>query len=103
MRSRCSRAARILRWLCLDAGAVDDVDYSAAETLRSVDAKLKAKGIRLVVAHEMEELITHAHDPFRELIGPDAFYERLKDVVTLYRQKFNIAAPSRRPDQTPGS
>lgn len=92
-----------LRWLCLDAGAVDDVDYSAVETLRSVHAKLKAKGIRLVVAHEMEELITHAHDPLRELFGADAFYERLKDVVTLYRQEFNIAAPSRRPDQTPRS
>ncbi|WP_433966644.1 SulP family inorganic anion transporter [Tunturiibacter gelidiferens] len=92
-----------LRWLCLDAGAVDDVDYSAVETLRSVHAKLKAKGIRLVVAHEMEELITHTHDPLRELFGADAFYERLKDVVTLYRQEFNIAAPSRRPDQTPRS
>jgi SulP family sulfate permease len=92
-----------LRWLCLDAGAVDDVDYSAVETLRSVHAKLKAKGIRLVVAHEMEELITHTHDPLRELFGADAFYERLKDVVTQYRQRFNIAAPSRRPDQTPGS
>jgi SulP family sulfate permease len=92
-----------LRWLCLDAGAVDDVDYSAVETLRSVHAKLKAKGIRLVVAHEMEELMTHTHDRLRELFGADAFYHRLKDVVTQYRQKFNIAAPSRRPDQTPGS
>jgi MFS superfamily sulfate permease-like transporter len=92
-----------LRWLCLDAGAVDDVDYSAVETLRSVHAKLKAKGIRLVIAHEMEELITHTHGPLRELFGSDAFYERLKDVVTLYRQKFNIPAPSRRPDQTPRS
>jgi len=92
-----------LRWLCLDAAAVDDVDYSAVETLRSVHAKLKAKGIRLVVAHEMEELITHTRDPLRELFGADAFYERLKDVVTQYRQKFNIAAASRRPDQTPGS
>jgi MFS superfamily sulfate permease-like transporter len=92
-----------LRWLCLDAGAVDDVDYSAVETLRSVHAKLMAKGIRLVVAHEMEELITHTHDRLRELFGADAFYERLKDVVMQYREKFNIAAPSRRPDQTPGS
>src|SRR5208282_471498 len=31
-----------LRWLCLDGAAVDDVDYSAVETLRSVHAKLKA-------------------------------------------------------------
>jgi high affinity sulfate transporter 1 len=89
-----------LRWLCLDAAGVDDVDYSAAETLRSVHAKLKAKGIRLVVAHEMEELMTHTDDRLRELFGEDAFYHRLKDVVTQYRQKFNIAAPSKRPDST---
>ena len=79
-----------LRWLCLDAGAVDDVDYSALETLRSVHAKLKAKGIRLVVAHEMEELITHTHDRLRELFGADAFYERLKDVVMQYRQSSTL-------------
>ena len=45
-----------LRWLCIDASAVDDVDYSAAETLRSVYAKLKARGIRLVVSDTMDEL-----------------------------------------------
>ena len=26
-----------LRWFCIDVSAVDDVDYSAAETLRSID------------------------------------------------------------------
>ena len=69
-----------LRWLCLDAGAVDDVDF------RSVHAKLKAKGIRLVVANEMEDLKTHTSDRLRELFGADAFYDRLKDVVKHYRQ-----------------
>jgi MFS superfamily sulfate permease-like transporter len=90
-----------LRWLCLDAGAVDDVDYSAGETLRSVHAKLKAKGIRMVVAQEMEEPMTHTHYGLRELFGVDAFYERLKDVVTQYGQKYDMAAPSNRPDPTP--
>ena len=87
MRSRCSRAARTppLRWLCFDAAAVDDVDYSAAETLRSVYARLKAKGIRLVVANEMEDLKTHTRYRLRELFGADAFYDRLKDVVNHYR------------------
>jgi sulfate permease, SulP family len=90
-----------LRWLCLDAGAVDDVDYSAAETLRSVHAKLKAKGIRLVVVHEMEELTTHAHHPLWELFGKDAFYGRLKDVVTLYRQKVQHSCSVQAPRSDP--
>ena len=92
-----------LRWLCLDAAAVDDIDYSAVETLRSVHAKLKAKGIRLVVANEMEDLKTSTRDGLRELLGADAFYDRLKDVMTQYQQNLNIAAPSKRPDPTPVS
>jgi sulfate permease, SulP family len=96
-----SSAAPPLRWLCLDAAAVDDVDYSAVETLRSVHARLQAKGIRLVVANEMEDLKTHTRDGLRELLGTDAFYDGLKDVVKQYRQQLNVAAPSKRSDQTP--
>jgi len=83
-----------LRWLCLDGSAVDDVDYSAAETLRSVDAKLKAKGIRLVVAEEIADLHSKARYRFKELLGEDAFYEHLEDVVKQYRQQFNLPVPA---------
>ena len=37
-----------LVWFCLDAAAVDDIDYSAAETLRHLYDFLKEHGIRLV-------------------------------------------------------
>jgi MFS superfamily sulfate permease-like transporter len=83
-----------LRWLCLDASAIDDVDYSAAETLRSVHAMLKARGIRLVVAEEMEEIKGTARYHLRELLGEDAFYGHLEDVVKQYRQQFNLPVPS---------
>jgi high affinity sulfate transporter 1 len=83
-----------LRWLCLDASAVGDIDYSAAETLRSVHARLKAKGIRLVVAEVMEDVKANTRYRFRELFGEEAFYDRLEDVLKQYRQQFNLAAPS---------
>jgi len=79
-----------LRWICLDASAVDDVDYSAAETLRSVHAKLKARGIRLVVAEVMEDLKSKTGYRFQELFGEDAFYDHLEDVVKQYRRQFNV-------------
>jgi high affinity sulfate transporter 1 len=79
-----------LRWLCLDASAVDDVDYSAAEALRSVRTRLKAKGIRLIVAEVMEDLKDKTGFRFRELLGDDAFYDRLEDVIKQYRQQFNL-------------
>ena len=90
-----------LRWLCIDASAVDDVDYSAAETIRSVYEKLKARGIRLVVTDIMDDLNTRARYRMWELIGEDAHYDRLEDVVRQYRQKFNIAPPPKHSDQTP--
>ena len=77
-----------LRWLCLDASAVDNVDYSAAETLRSVYANLKARDIRLVVA-EVMDLKTRTAYRFKELFGADAFYDHLEDVVKQYRQQFS--------------
>jgi high affinity sulfate transporter 1 len=83
-----------LRLLCLDASAIDDVDYSAAETLRSVHAMLKARGIRLVVAEEVEEIKGTARYQLRELLGEDAFYDHLEDVVKQYRQQFNLPVPS---------
>jgi len=89
-----------LRWLCLDASAVDDIDYSAAETLRSVYARLKARGIRLVVAEVMEDLKGKARYRFRELFGEDAFYDHLEDVMKQYRQQFNVAAPAKPSDAT---
>jgi sulfate permease, SulP family len=90
-----------VRWLCIDASAVDDVDYSGAETIRSVYAKLKARGIRLVVTEIMDDLNTRSRYRFWELIGEDAHYGRLKDVVKQYRKEFNIAPPPRHSDQTP--
>ena len=91
-----------LRWLCLDGSAVDDVDYSAAETLRSVHAKLKESGIRLVVAEIMDDVKTRARYQLLELLGEDAHFDKLEDVLNQYRQQFNIAAPSKRSDKIPG-
>jgi MFS superfamily sulfate permease-like transporter len=76
-----------LRWLCLDASAVDDVDFSAAETLRSIFVTLKEKGIRLVVAQVMEDVREESLYHLDQLFGKDAFYVTLEDVVNAFRQE----------------
>jgi SulP family sulfate permease len=76
-----------LHWLCLDASAVDDVDFSAAETLRSLFGVLKDKGIRLVVAQVMDDLEEGSRYHLDQLFGADAFYETLDDVLNAYRQQ----------------
>lgn len=76
-----------MRWLCLDASAVDDVDYSAAETLRSSFASLKDKGIRLVVAQVLDDVKEESRYNLRQLFGEDAFYDTLEEVVKAYQQQ----------------
>jgi SulP family sulfate permease len=51
-----STATPSLRRICIDGSAVDDVDFTAAETLRSLHAILQDKGIRLVIAQIMEDV-----------------------------------------------
>jgi SulP family sulfate permease len=84
-----------LRWLCFEASAVDDVDYSAAETLRSTYARLKGKGVRLVVANVMEDIRAESRYRLAELFGEDAFFDSLGDVLKAYRQQPDTAAPGR--------
>ena len=76
-----------LRWLCLDASSVDDVDYSAAETLRSLFTILKDKGIRLVVAQVLDDVRDQSRYELRQLFGEDAFYDTMEDVMQDYRKQ----------------
>ena len=76
-----------LRWFCMDASAVDDVDYSAAETLRSLFAVMKEKGVRLVIAQVLEDVRETSRYRLQELFGEDAFYDTLDDVVKAYREQ----------------
>ena len=87
-----NKAEPPIRWFCLDGSAVDDVDYSAAETLRSTFAVLKEKGVRLVIAQVLEDVRAESRYNLRQLFGEDAFYETLDDVVNAYRQQTGVGA-----------
>jgi MFS superfamily sulfate permease-like transporter len=77
-----------LSWFVIDAAAIDDVDYSAAATLRSTHGILKEKGIRLVFAAvggdvkaELDRLEITA------LVGDDAFYATGDDLLKAFHQR----------------
>jgi MFS superfamily sulfate permease-like transporter len=80
-----------LRWLCIDASSMDDVDYSAAETVRSLHWILMDKGVRLVIAQVMVDLPAQNSYHLRELFGDDAFYKTLGEVMKDYQQQTRIA------------
>jgi high affinity sulfate transporter 1 len=81
-----------LHWFCIDASAVDDVDFSAAETLRSLYGILNEKGIRLVVAQVMEDVKEESRYELGKVFGEDAFYDTLEEVVDAYRKETASAA-----------
>src|SRR5262245_59073200 len=82
-----TRAQPPVRWFCLDASSVDDVDYSAAETLRALFAILAEQGIHLVVTQVMEDVRERSRYELLQLFGAQAFYDTLGDVVQAYQQQ----------------
>lgn len=79
-----------LRWLCLDATAIDDVDFTAAETLRSTQSALARRGIRLVVAEVQADLAAQARKDLQELSGDGPLFDTLEDVVEAYRRSAEL-------------
>jgi sulfate permease, SulP family len=75
-----------LAWLCIDATAMDDVDFSAAATLREIYGTLKEKGVRLVLAEVGEDVRRELDlSEVTDLVGKDAYFETLSDVEDAYR------------------
>ena len=81
------RAQPPLRWFCIDASAVDDVDYTAAETLRSLFAILEKQGIRLVVTQVVEDVRERSHYELLQLFSEHTFYYTLGQMVQAYQQQ----------------
>ena len=75
-----------LKWFCIDFSAVDDVDFSAAETLRSIHGLLQEKGIRLVFAQVSEHVKAELdRSRLTDSIGAEALYPAIVDVVDAFQ------------------
>jgi len=83
-----------LDWLCIEAAAVDDIDFSAAETLRSLYAILKEHGIRLVFSEVAEEVYAQLErSGIIDLVGRDAFYPVGGMMVNAYQEAKKLPSP----------
>jgi len=81
-----ARAQPRLLWLCIDLAAVNDVDFTAAEALRTLHGDLGEKGIRLVFSELVENCRTgFIRSGLTELFGADAFFPTLDSVIKEYR------------------
>jgi high affinity sulfate transporter 1 len=75
-----------LVWFCIGAGAVDDIDYTAAATLRSLYALLREQGIRLIFFEVSDEVYAQLErSGITGLVGKDAFYASGAAVFSAYK------------------
>jgi high affinity sulfate transporter 1 len=76
-----------LSWFCLDLGAVDDVDFSAAEALRETYELLKQRGITLIYV-EVQDTVRAELDRYgiTALIGTQFIFGRIHEVEAAYKQ-----------------
>jgi sulfate permease, SulP family len=77
-----------LAWFCISAAAIDDVDFTAAATLRTLHHFLNKSGTRLVFAEVSGEVKARL-DRYQltDLLGRDAFYETIGGVLVAFRQQ----------------
>ena len=74
-----------LSWFCIDAAAVNDVDFTAAESLRTLHAVLTGEGIRLVFCELVDEVLAEFdRSKLTELVGRDALFSSPAAVVSAY-------------------
>ncbi len=76
-----------IRWFCLDAAVMADVDYSGAQTLRQAQTELDEHHIRFVIAETLDD-VRRQLDRYGivDLLGEDAFYPTVSDAVAAFRQ-----------------
>jgi MFS superfamily sulfate permease-like transporter len=76
-----------LSWFCLDFGAVDDVDFSAAEALREICELLKQGGITLVYV-EVQDTVRIELDRYgiTLLVGTQHIFGRIHEVEAAYKE-----------------
>jgi sulfate permease, SulP family len=74
-----------IRWLVVDAGAITDVDYSAARVVRELHDDLARGGVELAFAHVQSDLkpdLDRHH--LTEVIGTDRIFDSLRDALACY-------------------
>src|SRR5271157_773552 len=76
-----------LKWFGIEASGVDDVDFSAAETLRSTYKILKDQGTQIVFAGVSEEVKTKLDRyGLTDLVGNDKFFATGPELARAYAQ-----------------
>ena len=81
------RASPPLRWLCLSALMIADIDYSASEALKQMRGELREHGVELVMSDVEDHVVQQLErDGIAEMIGRDHFFDSFRDTVAAYQE-----------------
>jgi len=84
-------AGPTVRWLLVDAGAITNVDYTAAQVVRELQQDLAGRGVALVFAHVQSDLrpdLNRHH--LTETIGSNRIFDTLHEALQAYRNLGNV-------------
>ena len=75
-------------WLCIEAAAIADVDYSAGQLLLELHGELKERGVKIVLAEIAPEVRAEL-DTYgvTALVGEDAYYETVEAAVAAFERR----------------
>jgi len=74
-----------LRWIIVDAGAITNVDYTAAQVVLELLQDLKKQGVEMVLAHVQSDLQPDLdRHRITEAIGPEHIFDTLHDAVAAF-------------------
>ncbi|MDP3564731.1 MAG: SulP family inorganic anion transporter [Methanoregula sp.] len=82
-----TNASPSLRWFCISASSIHDIDFSGSEALRQLHGELKKRGVTLVMCY-VESHVMHQleRDKLVDLIGNERFFAFTKDVTVAYEK-----------------
>ena len=89
VRMLATSAPSPLRFLIVDAGAITNVDFTAARVVREVLQDLSVQGTGLVLAHVQSDLkpdLDRHH--LTEAIGPTRIFDTLREALATLRSSF---------------
>jgi sulfate permease, SulP family len=86
------KAGPSLKWLCLSASMIGDIDYSGSESVRHLHGEMKKRGVILVLSDLDDQVMQQLErDNIVDLIGKDHVFDSFRDAVVAY-QKVNEGA-----------
>jgi MFS superfamily sulfate permease-like transporter len=81
-----ARNADSLKWFCISATNIGDIDFTASDTLKNVYTQLEKMSITLVLSDVVQPVMNELNrDGIIKLIGREHIFESLQDVIEAYK------------------